>query len=117
MNPFQNASESTKKLNPHLFGNLGGLEAKKSKPVVIPPLVSRVKKFKGGEGGVAVVVTLIAHRRTTLDSDNAVGACKPLRDGIAASLGIDDSDRRVEWQYSQVRTAGREGVCVTIEKL
>ena len=62
-----------------------------------------------------LVVSLVGLRRRTLDDDNFVGACKHLRDAIAASLGIDDGDKRIIWQYGQQHTQGREGVLVHIE--
>lgn len=62
-----------------------------------------------------VVISLIGLRRRTLDDDNHVGACKHLRDAIAASLGIDDGDKRLCWQYGQLPTQGQEGVLVRIE--
>jgi len=62
-----------------------------------------------------LVVSLIGLRRRTLDDDNFNGACKHLRDAIAASLGIDDGDKRICWQYQQLQTKGREGVLVRIE--
>jgi hypothetical protein len=46
-----------------------------------------------------VTITRIAPRE--LDSDNLVGGCKSLRDGIADWLGIDDRDKRVQWVYEQ----------------
>lgn len=64
-----------------------------------------------------VVVSLIGLRKRTLDDDNFVGACKHLRDAIAASLGLDDGDKRLTWQYQQLQTKGREGVLVQIEVL
>jgi len=62
-----------------------------------------------------LVVSLIGLRRRTLDDDNFNGACKHLRDAIAASLGLDDGDKRITWQYQQLQTRGREGVLVHIE--
>jgi len=62
-----------------------------------------------------VVVSLIGLRKRALDDDNFVGACKHLRDAIAASLGLDDGDKRFTWQYGQQPTTGREGVLVHIE--
>jgi len=62
-----------------------------------------------------MVVSLIGLRRRTLDDDNFNGACKHLRDAIAASLGLDDGDKRICWQYQQLQTKGREGVLVRIE--
>jgi hypothetical protein len=48
---------------------------------------------------IVVTITRIAPRK--LDSDNAVGACKHVRDGVADALGINDNDPRVEWRYGQ----------------
>lgn len=62
-----------------------------------------------------LVVSLIGLRARTLDDDNYVGACKHLRDAIAATLGLDDGDKRISWQYQQLQTKGREGVLVHIE--
>jgi hypothetical protein len=36
-----------------------------------------------------------------IDSDNAVGSMKAVRDGIADALGISDADPRVTWEYGQ----------------
>ena len=62
-----------------------------------------------------LVVSLLGLRRRTLDDDNFVGACKHLRDAIAASIGIDDGDKRIKFQYQQLQTKGLEGVLVHIE--
>ena len=62
-----------------------------------------------------LVVSLVGFRRIPLDDDNYVGACKALRDSISKSLGLDDGDKRLKWQYSQVQTSGEEGVLVRIE--
>lgn len=40
---------------------------------------------------------------------------KPLVDAIATSLGIDDADPRVTWEYGQQKTAGEPCVAVVIE--
>lgn len=60
-----------------------------------------------------VVITRIAPRE--LDGDNLQGACKGLRDGIAARLGVDDRDGPVTWLYAQERGKPREyGVRIAI---
>lgn len=66
---------------------------------------------------MVVIVHLHAIRRRLLDDDNATAACKPLRDAIAESLGIDDGDSRIRWEYSQSETKGEQGVIVKIETL
>jgi hypothetical protein len=110
MNPdFSNASESFKRLNPHL---MGALPPAQPKPDGRRELAPANAPQKSGAG--RVVVSLVGHRRRILDDDNFVGACKHLRDAIAASLGIDDGDPRLRWEYSQHETRGAEGVAVTI---
>ncbi len=52
-----------------------------------------------------VEITRIAPR--ALDSDNAVGSAKHIRDGIAEALGLDDRDPRVTWVVHQERGAPR----------
>ena len=111
----QKVSESFRRLNPHLY-SLGRLEAKKSEPITVPSLESFGKKLKVSEGCM-VVCTLTAHRKRIIDDDNCTASLKPLRDGISESLGIDDGDKRISWQCSQVQTKGKEGVTVTIEVL
>lgn len=52
-----------------------------------------------------------------MDSDNLAGGLKYLRDAIAESLGLDDADRFIVWEYHQVETRGAEGVAVKIEPI
>ena len=117
----QHVSESVKRLNPHLYSNgrvLGGLETQKPKPTSSPTLARLPRKLEGGKKGVECVVTLCCHRKRLLDShDNLRSSIKPLVDAIAKSLLMDDADPRIAWQYHQLKTEGREGVVVTIERL
>ena len=53
-------------------------------------------------GELVVTLTRLAPRR--LDSDNAVGSFKALRDGIADTLGVDDGDARITWNYGQEKS-------------
>ena len=62
-----------------------------------------------------VVISLLGFRRTPLDDDNFVSACKHIRDGIAETIGCDDGDKRLRWQYQQIQTCGEEGLLVRIE--
>tara|TARA_R110000822_G_scaffold31017_3_gene89923 strand:+ start:549 stop:860 length:312 start_codon:yes stop_codon:yes gene_type:complete len=48
-------------------------------------------------------VEIIRVGKRNLDGDNLQNACKSLRDGIAARLGVDDADPRVTWKYTQQR--------------
>lgn len=67
------------------------------------------------EGPIAVTITRVAPR--ALDSDNAVGSAKAVRDGIADALGVNDGSPRVEWRYGQRRGGvGEYGVDVVIEE-
>jgi hypothetical protein len=62
-------------------------------------------------------ILLVSLRGALLDGDNLRTACKGMRDAIARSLGLDDNDRTIEWEYEQVRTRGRTGLLVRIEEL
>lgn len=65
---------------------------------------------------VRVTLTRVAPR--ALDGDNAQGALKSVRDGIADALGVDDRTPLVTWAYDQRRGKPREcGVDITIEKV
>lgn len=64
-------------------------------------------------GGMArprppLVVELTRIGPRSLDTDNLAGGCKAVRDQIAAWLGVDDGDPRVEWRYGQQRGKPRE---------
>lgn len=65
-------------------------------------------------GARGVVVSLVCFRRRALDDDNLIGGCKALRDAIAGSLGIDDGDKRIRFEYSQQVTSGPVGTAVRI---
>ena len=127
--PFQNASESFKRLNPHLFA-LGAVPAAKSEQN--PRALQAVPAGEeGGEGGVAPIVprtgkprpmariTLIACRRRLIDDDNLTASLKFLRDAVADSLlpgmHAGRADAFFVWEYGQMRTDGKQGVIVKIE--
>ncbi|MEM7789781.1 MAG: hypothetical protein AAF546_00135 [Verrucomicrobiota bacterium] len=64
------------------------------------------------------IVTLISCRvRLIEDEDNLIGGSKALRDEVAKSLGLDDSDAVIEWRYYQTKVSTRkeEGTLVKIE--
>lgn len=56
--------------------------------------------------GLMVTLTRIAPR--TLDTDNAAGAMKAVRDGVADALGIKDNDARCRWSYKQRKGKPKE---------
>lgn len=57
-----------------------------------------------------ITITRVGPRR--LDDDNLAGACKYVRDAIAAKVGVDDGSDLYTWRYEQ-RT-GPYGVEVEI---
>ena len=104
-------SETFRRLNPHIFG-LGGLPSAVAKP----ERQGQPAPAHGleAQGARRVVVSLVCFRRRLCDDDNLVAGCKHLRDAIAASLGLDDGDAKLRWEYSQTRTDGPQGVAVRI---
>lgn len=121
-------SDAVRRLNPELFG-VGRLPAAQPQQ---GPARSLVRKAQGAQegphrvapgrrarsaNGPRIRVALTAFRRAgrELDHDNLVGGLKWLRDSIAEWFGIDDSERHIDWSYSQHPTRGAEGVGVMIE--
>lgn len=96
---------------------MGAMETVKQERSERPPLDNPRAQRKKGKGIVACVVTLIAVRRRESDDDNNIASLKPLRDAIADTLGIDDGDGRLRWEYGQTESRGAEGVIVKIELL
>ena len=68
-------------------------------------------------GGPRFRVCIVSVRLGILDRDNLTGGAKHLRDRIAESLGLDDRDDQIVWEYGQVQTRGRRGTMVRIERL
>lgn len=94
---------------------VGAVEANRPERPPIQTLDGRLQEPTGSEKGVAVSITVVAFRRRLLDAHDAVAyACKPLTDAIAESLGVDDADRRLHWEYHQLKTTGPEGTIVLI---
>lgn len=114
-------SEATKRRNPSLYP-LAGLQSPKSKPDSGDGSQGTVPRKEEGKSRLGTVpklrVTFIrVCRRTITDSDNLPPAYKWTRDAIAASLGRDDRDDLIQWEYHQLQTRGREGTIVKIELL
>ena len=61
---------------------------------------------------LTVTITRIGPRK--LDDDNLQGACKYVRDEIAAKVGVDDGSTLYTWKYEQQK--GEYGVDVEITK-
>lgn len=121
-------SASVRSLNPQLFGadiphkpgsvGVGRVDpAQHGQPARALGQGARPQRSRpaGVASGSSVVVCLCAHLHGhPLDTDNLAGAMKPLRDALAAWLGLDDGDPRVHWRYTQVQTAGPEGTTVAV---
>ena len=60
-----------------------------------------------------VTITRVAPR--ALDSDNAVGSAKHVRDGVADYLGIDDRRPDIEWVVKQDRASTPNTYGVVVE--
>jgi hypothetical protein len=81
-------------------------------------LDSKRKSRQDGPIEVVAVVTIIRLGYKEFDDDNLSAGCKPLRDAIAATLGVDDGDKRIWWRYAQALiTDGRTGTIVKIDQV
>ena len=124
--PPQNVSESVRRLNPHLYGPtrpkqsshlVGGLLPAQPKPNPVHPLDKKPQAYRGGTRRLALVVSLIRVGKAMLDDDNLASSHKGLRDAISRTLGVEDNDQRIKWEYGQTTTRGRTGVIVKIERV
>lgn len=106
-----NASPSFLKLNSDLPGRL---QDPIRKPASLSPLVKSPRIRPSRKSRVVAIVTIIALRRGLADDDNLSAGAKTLRDCVAASLGVDDGDRRVKWEYAVAQTSGPEQTLVKI---
>lgn len=48
-----------------------------------------------------ISITLARIGGRPMDDDNLAAALKPIRDGVADALGLDDGDYRLRWRYEQ----------------
>lgn len=72
-----------------------------------------LRDFREGlaEGRIAAIrVTLTRVGPKRLDRDNAWSSMKAPIDAIAKCLGVDDADRRIEWQVEQEAGAYALGI-------
>ncbi len=114
---LKNLSPAAKLRNPDIFGAVGGLQNPIPKPDPIPALDKGKKTHRRSTRCVALSVLIVSVRRRTIDYANLVGGCKGLQDAIAKTLGVDDADPCVEWEFRQIKTTGREGTIVNIQEL
>lgn len=108
-----------KALNPDLFGRRSPVARLPVTQPQHPPAPALGRPGPGAQAGrqsSGFRVTLTSYRRRPLDRDNLVGGLKPLRDAIARTLGHDDSDEVIEWEYHQLKTSGAPGTAVRIER-
>lgn len=103
------------KLRALLDDDLRRVEASQPKQATPQALDGDDAKYQSSKSGMGCVVSFVALLRKSFDDDNLIASIKPLRDAIAASIGIDDGDKRIKFQYQQLQTKGREGVLVHIE--
>lgn len=112
---FPNASNEFKRLNPHLFG-VGQVVPAQHKSNPGRALEQNSQGQQSRKNGVVYRVTLVSYRCRLVDAhDNLRHGFKPLTDSIAASLGLDDADKRIRWEFGQVESRGQNGVAVKIE--
>jgi hypothetical protein len=100
----------------------------KSNPGLFPGLETEIpqpdqrrkvqdKKLAGGEERRRFRIQFVCLRRRLLDEhDNLRSALKPVVDRITERLGFAaDNDERLQWEYHQIKTKGKEGVVVLME--
>lgn len=110
-------NETVRKLNPHLFG-LGAVATPVRESNSKDALVESPRPQRKRKGCVEVIVTICACRPGCLDDDSLTGGgTKALRDAIAESLGYDDGDARIRFEYGQCQVVGKQGCIVKIERL
>lgn len=115
MDKIPYGSDSYRKLNPHVFGGVGTVQTKVAKPTTSRSLDDRQPRVKKGKGGLVVRCTFVSLRRRLLDPDNLAGSTKHLQDAVCETIGWDDGDERIRFQYEQVLTTGVEGVLVKLD--
>ena len=81
----------------------------------VPALARRPPKRKGRAEGIRLRVLIISIRQRLLDDDNLCAGAKPLRDAIAARLGVDDADKRIKWEYQQLEWTGQPATLIRFE--
>jgi hypothetical protein len=78
------------------------------------PLVSLRAVVEAAE---RLAVTLTRFGPGELDDDNLAAGFKPLRDGLADALELNDRDPKLRWLYVQRRTPKTYAVRVTLEPM
>lgn len=96
---------------------VAGLANSKCEPDPLPALEQSKKTYRSGKKRLVLCVKIISIRNREADSDNIISGAKPLRDAIAKSLGVDDHDKHIRWEYEVITTAGGTGTQVVISRL
>lgn len=131
---WENVSNETKRLNPHLFhgSSMDTSETQEHKCPVEKTLVrehaplqtdppsiwrrSHPPRRNKAKHTPQITCTMTVFTHKLCDDDNSAGGgCKALRDAVAAWIGMDDGDPRWRWEYAQVLTRGVEGVVIKID--
>lgn len=111
----KHVQERIKRDNPGLFDSVRPRQSAAAKPNSAKALERSHEVQPPSQSKLAFCISLIVLSRRKMDSDSVVGACKWHRDAIAESLGLDDGDERITWEYGHSFTRGQEGVLVKIE--
>lgn len=86
----------------------------KKERAAVAQLLGQHRRLPLFDSGFAVTLTRCSVG--CLDSDNLVASMKAVRDEVAAWLGVDDGDARVEWRVEQRRTTrAQQGTIVRVE--
>lgn len=98
---------------------VGGLATTEPKQNTVRPLDRKPSPRKSRKGSVVLVIGIQPYVRRQVDEDNfGSGPYKSLRDAIARSLGIDDGDSRIKFEYyAPIITTGAVGTQVLISKV
>lgn len=111
-------SEAYRKKNPHLFP-VGAVGATKSKPDKVRSLGDKPSSHKSSKSGVVFIIAFVPFCKRATDDDNrGSGPYKGLRDSIARTLGVDDGDPRLRFEYHPpVITRGATGTQIIISRI
>jgi hypothetical protein len=114
---FTHASDSFKRLNPHLFavGSLDPAIHSKQTGTLDGSAQSKHGRRRCIPADVSLTINLTGYIPRRMDPDNLAGAMKPIQDVVAEWLRVDDGDPRIRWEYGQVETRGECGVVVRME--
>lgn len=95
---------------------LVGLADPKPEQDQVRALDRKPSAHQGRKSSVALVVGFTPYCNFECDDDNfGSGNFKSLRDEIAKTLGIDDGDKRVKFEYhTPIYTKGKPGTIVNI---